>query len=163
MIDWQELFGIEVPIAEIVIRGTLVYWFMLLTFRFVVRRDLGGLGIADVLLIVIVADAAQNAMAGEYTTITEGGLLLSTIISWNLLLNWLAFRYPAVERFASPPRLQLVRHGRILHANLQRELLTVDDLMSQMRLLGVEKLEEVKHAYLERGGNISVIRVDPRA
>lgn len=158
MTPWLELFGTQMPISEIVIRGTVVYWFLLLMFRFVVRRDLGGLGIADVLLIVIVSDAAQNAMAGGYTTIGEGLVLLSTIIGWNLFVNWLAFHFPTVERLTSPPRLLLVRHGRILHGNLNRELLTVEDLMSQLRLLGVERIDQVKHAYLERGGNISVIR-----
>ncbi len=157
---WPGLFGTEVPIAEIVVRGTVVYWFLLLAFRFVVRRDLGGLGIADVLLIVIVSDAAQNAMAGGYTTISEGLVLLSTIIGWNLLVDWLAFHFPRVERFASPSRLQLVRHGRILHGNLQRELLTVEELLSQLRLLGIERIEQVRHAYLERNGNISVTRSD---
>lgn len=160
MAPLHELFAIEMPIAEIVVRGSVVYWFLLLMFRYVVRRDLGGLGIADVLLIVIVSDAAQNAMAGGYTTIGEGLVLLSTIIGWNLLVNWLAFRFPAIERFTSPPRLLLVRHGRILRENLHRELLTVEDLMSQLRLLGIERLDQVKHAYLERGGNISVIRGD---
>ncbi|MCC7120246.1 MAG: DUF421 domain-containing protein [Gammaproteobacteria bacterium] len=163
MMPWHELFGIEMPIAEIVVRGSVVYWFLLLMFRFVVRRDLGGLGIADVLLIVIVSDAAQNAMAGGYTTIGEGLVLLTTIIGWNLLVNWLAFRFPSIERFTSPSRLLLVRHGRILHDNLRRELLTVEDLMSQLRLLGIERLDQVKHAYLEQSGNISVIRSDGHA
>ncbi len=141
-------------------RGTVVYWFLLLAFRFVVHRNLGGLGIADVLLIVIVSDAAQNAMAGGYTTISEGLVLLSTIIGWNLLVDWLAFHFPTVERFASPARLQLVRHGRILHDNLQRKLLTVEELLSQLRLLGIERIEQVRHAYLERNGSISVTRSD---
>jgi len=163
MMPWHELFGIEMPIAEIVVRGSVVYWFLLLMFRFVVRRDLGGLGIADVLLIVIVSDAAQNAMAGGYTTIGEGLVLLTTIIGWNLLVNWLAFRFPSIERFTSPSRLLLVRHGRILHDNLRRELLTVEDLMSQLRLLGIERLDQVKDAYLEQSGNISVIRSDGHA
>lgn len=159
--DLAGLFAFELSPYEIIFRGSAVYWFLLLVFRFVVRRDLGGLGIADVLLIVIVSDAAQNAIAGGYTTISEGLLLLSTIIGWNLALNWLAYHFPQVERFASPARLPLVRHGRILYPNLQKELLTLDDLMSQLRLLGVEKIDEVKHAYLERGGNISVIRHNP--
>lgn len=157
--DWSVLYTVNVPLTELFVRGTFVYWFLLVMFRFVVRRDLGGLGVADVLLVVIVSDAAQNALAGGYTTITEGVVLLSTIIGWNLLVNWLAFKYPAVERIASPGRLQLVRHGRVIHRNLQRELLTMDDLMSQLRLLGVESLDDVKHAYLEASGNISVIRM----
>ena len=68
--DAGALFAVHVPVLELVIRGTAVYWFLFLVFRFIIRRDIGALGIADVLLLVILADAAQNAMAGEYSTIS---------------------------------------------------------------------------------------------
>ena len=77
--NFSDLFAFHVSPIELVVRGTLIYWFLFLIFRFVMRRDIGGVGIADVLLLVIIADAAQNAMAGEYRTITEGCILISTI------------------------------------------------------------------------------------
>jgi uncharacterized membrane protein YcaP (DUF421 family) len=101
--DVGELFAVRVPVAEIIIRGSAIYWFLFLVFRFVLRRDTGALGIADVLLLVILADAAQNAMAGEYKTITEGLILLVTIIGWNMLLDWLSYRFRAVIRYETPP------------------------------------------------------------
>jgi len=153
------LFEIHVSITELVVRGSCIYWFLFLIFRFVIRRDVGALGIADVLLVVIIADAAQNAMAGEYTTISEGVVLLSTIIGWNWLTDWLAFHNATFARFAEPPPLQLIRHGRVLHANLRREMLTLDEVMSKLRQQGVAELKEVRHAYLESDGQISVIKV----
>ena len=66
------LFQIHVPVFELVLRGTLVYWLLFCIFRFVLRRDVGAVGIADILLLVVIADAAQNAMAGGYQTVTEG-------------------------------------------------------------------------------------------
>ena len=71
-IDWGELFGLSMPALELVIRGSVIYWFLFLMFRFVLRRDIGSIGITDVLFVVIIADAAQNAMAGEYKSITDG-------------------------------------------------------------------------------------------
>jgi uncharacterized membrane protein YcaP (DUF421 family) len=81
--DWQSLFAVNVPPFEIFVRGTLIYWFLFGVFRFVLHRDVGGLGIADLLLLVLVADAAQNAMAGDYQSISEGLILVTTIIGWN--------------------------------------------------------------------------------
>jgi uncharacterized membrane protein YcaP (DUF421 family) len=156
--DLGELFAVQVPVAEILIRGSAIYWFLFLVFRFVIRRDIGALGIADVLLLVILADAAQNAMAGEYKSITEGIILLSTIIGWNMLLDWLSYRYRAVYRFTTPRALPLVRHGHFLLANLRRERLTPDEVMTQLREQGVAHLRDVRHAYMESDGKISVIR-----
>lgn len=158
--DLGELFAVRMPVGEILIRGTAVYWFLFLVFRFVIRRDIGALGIADVLLLVILADAAQNALAGGYESVTEGFILLATIVGWNMLLDWLAFRYRAVARFTTPRALLLVRHGRFLPLNLRRERLTPDEVMTKLREQGVAHLRDVRHAYLESDGQISVIRYD---
>jgi uncharacterized membrane protein YcaP (DUF421 family) len=158
--DWAGLFAIRVSVAEIVIRGSAIYWFLFLVFRFVIRRDIGALGIADVLLLVILADAAQNAMAGGYQTITEGLILLSVIIGWNVLLDWLSYRFRIVNRFTSPRALPLVRHGRFLLQNLRRERLTAEEVMSRLREQGIAHLRQVRHAYMESDGQISVIRHD---
>lgn len=152
------LFDMTMSPGEIVLRGTAIYWFLFLVFRFVLRRDIGSVTIADVLLLVLIADAAQNAMAGEYKTITEGMLLISTIVAWNYALDWASYRFPPFRRLASPPPLLLVRHGRVLHGNLQQELLTLDELQSKLRAQGVEDLRRVKQAYMEPDGSISVLQ-----
>jgi uncharacterized membrane protein YcaP (DUF421 family) len=159
-IDWSELFGLTLPWSEIVIRGTVVYWFLFFIFRFVVRRDVGAVGIADILILVIVADAAQNAMAGEYTSVSDGILLVSTLIGWNVLLDWLSFRFEWFRRIAEPPPMALVENGRVIVRNLRRELITEDELWSKLRESGVESLDQVKKAYIEADtdGQISVIK-----
>jgi uncharacterized membrane protein YcaP (DUF421 family) len=101
-INWAELFSLSVPLLEILIRGTATFWFLFLIFRFVVRRDIGAVGIADILILVIVADAAQNAMAGESSSIADGMVLVSTLIGWNMFLDWLTFRFPGIRRLAEP-------------------------------------------------------------
>jgi len=153
-----ELFAIHVPILELVLRGTLVYWLLFLIFRFVLRRDVGAVGIADILLLVIVADAAQNAMSGGYDTVTEGAILVLTIVAWNWLLDMLSYRIPAVRRFATPRELVLVRHGSPQLRNMRREYITMEELQQKLREQGIEKMAEVKLAYLEGDGQISVIR-----
>lgn len=157
-IDLVGLFRLSVPFFELVLRGSAVYVFLFLIFRFVIRRDVGSVGIADVLLLVLVADASQNAMSGGYTTVSEGLVLVSTLIGWNVLLDWLAFRFPSVRRLVEPESLQLVRDGRLLRRNMRREFITEEELWARLREEGVEDLAQVKAAYLEADGNFSVIR-----
>lgn len=157
-VDWQALFVPTVSIAETILRGSTVYWFLFTLFRFVLRRDVGSVGVADLLVLVIIADASQNAMAGEYTSITDGLILVCTIIFWNYLLDWLSFRYPRIARLVQAPALWLVRDGKILHRNLRHEFLTVDELMGKLREQGIDDLADVKNACMESDGEISVIR-----
>ncbi len=156
-----DLFAIHVPVLELVLRGTLVYWLLFVIFRFILRRDVGAVGIADILLLVIVADAAQNAMAGGYDTVSEGAILVSTIVGWNWLLDMASYRFALVRRFASPRRLTLVERGVPQRQNLRREYITLEELHEKLREQGVEKISEVKSAYLEGDGQISVIRMQP--
>lgn len=157
-IDWAELFGLSMPVVEIVVRGSAIYWFLFCIFRFLIRRDVGSVGIADILILVLVADASQNAMAGEYKSIADGMVLISTLVFWNMLLDWLAFRFPGFRRLAEPGTLVLVRNGRLVWRNLRREFITEDELLAQLRKQGIERLEQVKTVYLEADGNFSVIR-----
>lgn len=153
-----DLFEIHVSVPELVLRGTLVYWLLFLIFRFILRRDVGAVGIADILLLVIVADAAQNAMSGGYDTFTEGAILVLTIVGWNWLLDFLSFHFDGVRRFASPTRLTLVSRGVPQLRNMRREYITREELQEKLREQGIERMSDVKVAYLEGDGQISVIR-----
>ena len=156
--DWDTYFGVIVNPAELVLRGTLVYWFLFLVFRFVMRRDAGAVGIADMLLLVLIADASQNAMSGGYTTVAEGGILVTTILGWNWLIDWASFHSPLIARFTTPPAVVLVRHGRLVHRNLRREHLSEEELSGKLREHGIERLRDVKMALMESDGEISVVR-----
>lgn len=160
MPDLGDLFSLSVDPVELVLRGSAMYWFLFLLLRFVLRRDVGSIGIADMLLVVLVADAAQNAMAGGYESVTDGFLLVGTIAGWNWLVDFASWRFPAVRRVLEPQPLPLVRDGRLLRRNMRRELITVDELMSQLRQHGVESLQQVKAATMEDDGQISVLRHD---
>jgi uncharacterized membrane protein YcaP (DUF421 family) len=154
------LFGFTVEPLELIVRGTCVFWFLFLVFRFVLRRGVGAIGIADILVIVLIADASQNAMAGEYRSISDGLVLISTIVGWNFLVDWAAYRSARVARILEPPPILLVHHGRVLHRNLRSEFLSPDELMGKLREKGVESIAQVRFARLESDGEISVTRTD---
>jgi uncharacterized membrane protein YcaP (DUF421 family) len=156
--DWFEIFAFSVPPLELFVRGSAIYLFLLIAFRTILKRDLGAIGVADVLLLVVVADAAQNAMAGEYHSIGDGLVLVSTILGWNLLFDYLAFRFAPMRHLLEPRPMALVREGRILARNLRREFISEEELRSKLREHGISDLADVRSACIESDGSISVIR-----
>lgn len=158
--NWSELFGFGVAPWELILRGTLIYWFLFLTFRVILRRDTGTIGMADVLLLVLIADAAQNAMAGGYQSVSEGVVLVLTLIFWNVAIDYCAYRFPALRPLVEAPPLMLVERGRILHRNLRREFMSVDELMAKLREHGVDDVQRVKYALMESDGTVNVVLKD---
>ena len=156
-IDWGAVFMFSMSPVELIVRGTLVYWFLFCIFRYFLHRDVGELGIADLLVLVIIADASQNAMGSEYKSVSDGFVLIATIASWSYLFNFLSFRYPRFRRFTAPGPLCLVRDGRRLRQNMRRQFITDEELDAMVRSHGIEHIEEIKRAYLESDGQLSVI------
>ncbi len=157
-VDWPHLLGFTVSPVELFIRGTLTFMLLFFLFRFVVHRDVGALGVTDLLVLVIIADAAQNAMAGDYRSLSDGAVLIGTIIGWNFLLNYLSFHFEAVRRFTLPRPLCLVRDGKKLTRNLRRELIADEELHEMLREHEILDLAQVRRAYLEPDGQLTVIR-----
>lgn len=155
---WRLLLP-DTPLPEIFLRGSVVYLALFLLLR-LTKRQAGGVGTTDILVIVLIADAAQNAMAGDYTSITDGLLLVATIVGWAYALDWLGHRNRLVERLVHPPPLPLIEDGRTIPRNLRAELLTHEELMTQLRLQGVEEIGQVRRAFIEGNGQVTVIRRD---
>ncbi len=158
--DWAELLLPDTPIIEIVFRGTVMYLGMFVLLRVIQRREVGMVGIPDILMIVLLADAAQNGMAGDYKSISDGLLLVAVIVIWNLAIDRLAYHVPAIGRFVHPKSLALIRDGRLLRENLRREAITWDELWTELHAAGISELCQVKAAFIEGTGEISVIRTD---
>ncbi len=159
-VDWRATFVPHAPLLETFVRGTIVYLVLFTLLRVVLKRQRGGFGMSDLLVLVLIADAAQNAMAGDYHSIPDGVLLVAVIIGWAFTLDWLGYRFPRIQRFVHPPPLPLYRHGRLHRENMRRENVTDDELASQLRAQGVRDLEEVEEILLEGDGDISVLRKD---
>ena len=156
-IDWDAVFMFSMSPVELFVRGTLVYWFLFCIFRFFLHRDVGELGIADLLVLVIIADASQNAMGSEYKSVTDGFVLIVTIAAWSYLFNYLSFRFPWFRRFSAPGPLCLIRDGKRLRSNMRRQFITDDELDAMIRSHGIEHTADIKRAYLESDGQLSVI------
>jgi uncharacterized membrane protein YcaP (DUF421 family) len=157
-VDWSALFSPGTPVLEIVIRGSVMYLCLFALLRFILKREMGSMGITDLLVIVLIADAAQNGMAGDYQSITDGLVLVITIIVWSYVLNLLAFHSPAWRRLIQPPRVQLVRDGQLLRRNLEREKINEEELLAELHNHGCENVGQVRAAWIEADGMVSVIK-----
>lgn len=156
-LDWAEVFRFSVSPVELLVRGTLMFWFLFAIFRFLFRRGTGSVGMSDFLFVVLLGDAAQNAMIGQAHSVPEGMVLIATLVGWNYLLDYLSERIPAVEHFSTARRVRLVAEGQVIRHNMRREYISMDELMQKLREAGHDTLKEVKAAYLESDGEISVI------
>jgi uncharacterized membrane protein YcaP (DUF421 family) len=159
LIDWKSAFIPTIHLAEIFLRGTIVYLFILLVLR-LLRREAGALSISDLLVVVLIADAAQNAMASEYRSITEGLVLVTTIAFWDYFLEWLGYRVPRINRLIRPAPLLLIKDGRLQRQHMKQEMITEEELMGQLREQGLETADDVKRCYLEGDGHVSIIKME---
>jgi uncharacterized membrane protein YcaP (DUF421 family) len=162
-IDWAEFFIPTHSLAEIIARGTFMYLSLFLILRFLLQRQSSAIGLADLLVVVLIADAAQDAFAKGYKSVTEGVLLVLTIVFWDFAIDWLGYRVKALAWLTRPPPLPLVEDGRMLIRNMRREMITKEELLSQIREQGLDDVDEVKKAYLEGNGEISVIKRGERS
>ncbi|MFD0783711.1 DUF421 domain-containing protein [Micromonospora azadirachtae] len=165
MSDWRQLFVPSTPLLETVIRGSVMYLVLFGLLRVILKRESGTTGVTDLLVIVLLADAAQNGMSGNYTSITDGVLLVAVIIGWSYLLDAIAYGWPAAARVIRPSSLILVRNGQILHRNMRRELISDEELHQLLREQGVDDISKVREARIESDGQISVTtdhRIDQR-
>ncbi|WP_311275973.1 YetF domain-containing protein [Methylobacterium sp. WCS2018Hpa-22] len=160
MMDWRAMIVPEHSLLEILLRGSVMYLMLFIIMRFVMKRQAGAVGLADLLVIVLIADVSQNAFSNEYKSLTEGILLVLTIVFWNYAIDWLSFRLPIFENFIVPKRLRLVADGEICWKNMRQAMITHAELMSQLRHQGIDDPACIKEASIEADGRISIIPAD---
>jgi uncharacterized membrane protein YcaP (DUF421 family) len=156
--NWEPLFVPDTPLLESIIRGTIVYIAIFFLVRFIPNRQMGGVGMNDMLLIVLVASAATNSLAGEHKSIVSGMVLVATVISWSYLFNWLGFKFPSLQRLFQPAPKVIIEDGRMQEEIMQKELITEEELKGKLRRQGTDDISKVRKAYVESDGQISFIK-----
>jgi uncharacterized membrane protein YcaP (DUF421 family) len=155
--SWESLIRPTEPVGFLVLRGVVIYVVILGLLRWTGKREIGQLTPFDLVLILLVANAAQTAMIGVDQSITGG--LISVLVLFGL--NYTLGRLQAHNRFfrgllVGHPVL-LIHEGEVLTGQLKRQGLTLDDLEEQMREHGIADFDRVEEAYLEPDGNFSFI------
>ena len=156
--DFHEILAPSATVAEIVLRGSILYWFLFILLRFVLRRDTGSAGISDILFIVLLGDAAQNGMIGQHDGVADALMLIATLVAWNYLLDYLGYRFRFFQWLTDPLPICLARNGRLIRKAMRREHLTDEAVEAKMRDAGVDRIADVRAIFLEADGSFSVLK-----
>jgi uncharacterized membrane protein YcaP (DUF421 family) len=158
---WSDLFVLNLPVAEKILRPVLIYFFLVLGLRFAGKRELAQLNPFDLVVLLTLSNTVQNGIIGDDNSVTGAVLGAGSLLVVNYVVVRLLFGHQRLEeRIAGDPDV-LVDGGRILHDRLRSELVTLPELVSAAHRQGFGSLEEVERAVLEPGGTISFIGKKP--
>ena len=147
--------GSDLP--GVILRTAIVYVCLVLGFRFFGKREAGQLSTLDLVVLLVIANAVQNAMVGENTSLLGGLLAAFVILALDLLLHAAADHWPALRNALDGEPTILVDHGRILFENLRREGISDRELAVALRQNQLLSADEALFVFLETNGQISVI------
>ncbi|HEX7992259.1 MAG TPA: YetF domain-containing protein [Stenotrophomonas sp.] len=153
----SDLFALAMPWWEFILRAVIVYVVVLVMVRVAGKRTLGQFTPFDMLLLVLLGNAVQNALLGPDTSLGGGLLLAATLIALNYIVGWITTRSALMEQVIEGEPVVLARHGHVLQKVLQRELVSKADFAKAMRDAGCDQVDEVDLALLETNGHITII------
>lgn len=159
-VDWAAVFLPTANIWELIVRAAVMYALVFALMRLAARRQASGLSVTDVLVVVLIADAAGPALSGAATSIADSALVVASIIAISHLFNWLAFHVRWVDRLINPQPVTLARHGAVDDERMRAELVTDRELQTELRKQGIDELKDAEAVYMEADGSISVIARD---
>lgn len=146
---------------ESVVRACIVYLFLLLVFRIAGKRTLSEASSFDLVLLLIISETTQQAMVDNDHSLTNAALLILTLVGIDIAFSFLKLSVPAAEAWLDGLPVVLVRDGEVLTERMRRERVDEGDVLEAAReRLGLESLQQVKYAILERGGHITIIPRD---
>lgn len=144
------------PWWELLLRGSLVYLALFLLFRLSGKRQAGQMTPFDLLLLLIISNAVQNAMVGEDTSVVGGLFVAVVLIAWNQLLGWLTSRSRRIEGLLEGRPVVLVHNGHVFDDELKRNRMSIEELRGALRSEDCFELNDVAFAILETNGHVSV-------
>ena len=148
----------SLPLAHLLVRAAVVYVFVLLLLRLGGKRQIGQMGPAEFVALLLVSNAVQNSMNGGDNSITAGLVLAVVIMGLSGLIGWLSFRSKRLADFIQGRPSLLVYKGEIVARNLAKSRVAVRELHVMLRHQGIEDLKGIHEAILEANGTLSVIR-----
>jgi uncharacterized membrane protein YcaP (DUF421 family) len=145
---------------EIILRSAAVYTFMVIAIRLAGKKELSQLSTTDLVFIILISNAVQNAMVGDNTTLLGGIIAASTLFILNYALKLGMFKSELLKTIIEGEPVLLISDGKLLHENLKKAQITDAELEESIHEHGVENHTKVKLAILEVDGNISIISAE---
>jgi uncharacterized membrane protein YcaP (DUF421 family) len=144
-------------ILEIVVRSVIIYLFIIIAIRISGKKELAQLSVIDLVFILLISNAVQNAMVGSDSSLIGGIIAAGSLFFVNIILKFITYRYKKAKGLIEGDPVLLIHNGKLVKKNLDKEKIPVDELEAAVREHGVEKIEEVNLAVMENDGNISII------
>ncbi|GAA5068330.1 DUF421 domain-containing protein [Lysobacter panacisoli] len=151
------MFEMSMPWWEFVLRAVVVYVVLLAMIRLSGKRTMGQFTAFDMLLIVLLGNAVQNALLGKDTSMSGGLLLAATLIVLNWIVGFVTARNKRAERLLEGVPVVLARNGHVYQEVLRRELVSRDDFAKSMREAGCSEVDRIHLALLETNGHITIV------
>ena len=151
------VFGVHAPFVQITYRTIIIYVVIVLLMRLMGRRQLGQMTPFDLVLILLIANAVQNAMVGTDTTIFGGLVAAAALLVSDQVLSRVVDRIPRFRRIVEGQPILLVNNGHLLEHHVIAAGLTRDLVVQAIREHGFENLEQIQMAVLEIDGTISIV------
>lgn len=143
---------------ETVLRAASMYLLLMVVFKIAGRRTLMEMTSFDLILLLIISEATQQALLGDDFSVTGAGLTIVTLIVIDILFGAMKTRFPRVERLIDGSSLILVEEGKLLRQRAKRAGVDEEDILQSARSSqGLERLDQIKFAILEKTGKISII------
>ncbi len=155
------MFDLAMPWWAFVLRACIVYFILLALIRASGKRTMGQFTPFDMLLVVLLGNAVQNALLGQDTSVGGGLLLATTLLALNWLVGLVSARSARMEALVEGAPVLLARDGEVYKDVLRRELISRADFDKAMRESGVEDIEDIRMAVLETNGHITLVTRDP--
>lgn len=155
--DLMEMFDLAMPWWVFMLRACAVYFLLLAMIRMSGKRTMGQFTSFDMLLVVLLGNAVQNALLGKDTSVGGGMLLAATLISLNWVVGFVSSRSARVEALVEGVPVMLARDGQVYRDVLRKELISNADFDKALREEGCIELEDIKLAVLETNGHITIV------
>lgn len=153
------MFQLETPLLELIARGAFLFILFMVLFRLLPRRTGGELAPMDLVFLLLITEAASNSMGG-YESLADGTVIILTMVALNYITNRLSFAMPWFERMMEHKPLQIIKDGQTIPRNMRKEMLTADELISSLRVNGVDDIAQVRGAWVEGDGRLSVVKFE---
>jgi uncharacterized membrane protein YcaP (DUF421 family) len=151
------MLNMAVPWWELIFRGLVVYLALLLLLRLTGKRQVGQLAPFDLVLLLVLSNAVQNAMNGGDNSLVGGLISAVTLITLNSLLGYVTYRSQKLEAIIEGRPEVLIHNGKLYPGVMASARLTHHELNAALRQAGCAAVEDVKYAVLENNGSISVV------
>jgi uncharacterized membrane protein YcaP (DUF421 family) len=158
---WNDMFVLGLPVLEKVLRPWLVYTFLVIGLRLFGKRELAQIDTFDLVVLLTLSNTVQNAIIGDDNSVTGGLIGAISLLVLNYLVIRFLFRRPKLDRLLEGAPVPLIQDGKILHHNLNRQLITPAELTAAAHKQGFRDLKDVDRCVLETGGSLSFIAKDP--